>query len=168
MGIDKATLPHAGSTFLEHAIARLQSICSDVVVSGQTSTVHHWVAIKDRIDRQGPVVGIASALWYAREHRFDGCLVTPVDTPSLAVGDLEKLLNRWLIDGELTVAHSDRIEPLIGIYPVALTDDLDRLARSKDRSLYRWIDSQDHTSLPFPAVRTRNINTPEDLSQYGC
>ncbi len=166
--MDKATLPFAGSTFLVHAINRLRKICDDVVVSGDTKAAHDLVVIEDPVTHQGPVTGIAASLRYARENGFAACLITPVDTPTLTVEDLVKLRDHWQRDHQLTIACSDRVEPLIGIYPVMLTEAIDQLAASEDRSVYRWIESQDHTTLPCPADHLRNINSPQDIPNHGC
>lgn len=116
---------------------------------------------------RGPVVGIATLLQYARQHDYKACFVTPVDTPFITIEDLERLQSQWQRDQKLTIAVSDRIEPLIGIYPVELADELERVANSQDRSLFRWIQMQDYTLVPIPADRAGNINTPEDFSENG-
>ena len=95
MGIDKATLPHAGSTFLAHAIVRLEKVCDSVAVSGQTKATHNVSVIDDPLKYQGPATGIAASLRFAQEHRFDACLITPVDTPALTDQDLMQLCDAW-------------------------------------------------------------------------
>jgi molybdopterin-guanine dinucleotide biosynthesis protein A len=169
MGRDKATLPHPdGGTFLQHAIDRIKQVTDEVVISGGNVELDDVPTIADSVAHQGPVQGIAKSVDHAKAHKFSACLVTPVDVPGLSVGDLCQLRDHWRSSGKLTIARSDRIEPLIGIYPVGFAEDLQQLARSTDRSLFRWIRTQDYTPLPFPALRVRNINTPEDLSEYGC
>ncbi len=165
MGRDKATLRYDRHSFLQQAIMRLKNVCDDVVISGQTQLAHELVMIPDLITDLGPVGGIAASLEHARQHQFAGCLVTPIDTPWLTADDLGKLRDQWRSSNKLTVAVSPRIEPLVAIYPVDLTDQLQQLAASADRSLYRWIDRQDHTPLPFPADRLRNINSPADYAK---
>jgi molybdopterin-guanine dinucleotide biosynthesis protein A len=165
---DKAKLVHQGRTYLEHAIERLQQVADQVVISGCTDVPHHLQTIADPVDFQGPVVGINAALAFAIQHEFAACLVMPIDTPNLTVADLLRLRDRWRIDDSLMVAVSDRIEPLIGIYPVAFAGAIDRLARSDDRSLYRWVESQPYSPLPCPADHLRNINTPEDYCEHGA
>ena len=165
MGRDKAMLPHpTGGTFLDHAIERMEPVSDSVVISGGKAEVTGVPTLPDTIAHRGPVVGIAQSVAYAKRQEFSACLFSPVDVPSLTADDLRLLCDHWRHSKQLTIAQSDRIEPLIGIYPVDLADDLERLAQSDDRSLFRWIQSQDYTPLPFPADHVRNINTPEDLS----
>jgi molybdopterin-guanine dinucleotide biosynthesis protein A len=168
MGTDKATLPYAGTTFLDFAITRLQKVCDDVAVSGNTDATHDLATIDDPVDHQGPAAGIAASLKYAQDMGFVACLITPVDTPALTVDDVHKLSVLWKRTSKLTIACTDRIEPLIGIYPIGLADSIRELSTSDDRSLYRWIAAQDYTALPFPPDHIHNINTPQDHSQHGC
>ena len=78
-----------------------------------------------------------------------------------------QLCDAWNNSRQLTVACTDRIEPLIGIYPIRLADSISELAESDDRSLYRWMAGQEHTALPCPADHLHNINSSEDLSNHG-
>jgi len=168
MGRDKANLQLPdGKTFLQHAVDRIEPITDDVVISGGEIQIDNVHKIPDSVFNQGPALGIAESLAYAGTHRYSACLVTPVDVPALGTDDLRQLCENWHQTGQLTVAKSDRIEPLIGIYPVDLTDNLQQLAKSNDRSLFRWIQSQDYSALRFPIERVRNINTPEDYSNHG-
>ncbi len=167
MGRDKAGLPHpaGGGTFLQHAISRLESICDAVVVSGKSDAdCPGSVALEDPVAHRGPATGVAAALDYARENSFSACLVTPVDTPFLSQDDLQRLKDAWRACGRLTVAQSDRTEPLIAIYPTELAEELARLAKSDDRSLFRWVESQDHAAVAITARSCRNINSPGDLT----
>ena len=166
MGRNKASLPGPnGRTFLHHAVERLKQVADGVAVSGDNTNFSGVANVPDAIDQLGPVVGIASVLSFARDHKFTACLVTPIDVPSLTTDDLRKLSASWRGNKQLTFAQSDRVEPLIGIYPVDLADELTSLAQSNDRSLFRWIQNQQYTALPFPADRIQNINTPDDLSK---
>jgi molybdopterin-guanine dinucleotide biosynthesis protein A len=165
MGRDKAALPHPdGGTFLSQTIDRLSQECEDVVVSGQTSAPHQTTTLKDPVLHRGPATGIATALRYCQRKSIDACFVLPTDTPFLTLLDLEKIKQHWLASDQLTIAITDQPQPLIGIYPVELTTQLQQLAESEDCSLKRWINFQTHTTVPLSAEHCRNINTPEDLS----
>lgn len=166
MGQDKSTLSHSnGKSFLEHAIARLSAVCDQVVISGHASANHGTLLLKDPTAYQGPVIGIASALRFASRNSFDACFFTPIDVPSLTVDDLIKLKERWLTAGvQPTLGHSNQIEPLIGIYPVGMSDKMEELSQGHDRSLFRWFQSQTYLAVNLPEASCRNINSPEDLS----
>ena len=165
MGYDKASLVHAdGTSFLQHAIDRLCDLCDAVIVSGHTSIDHSVETIDDPVAHRGPATGIAAALEYAARHGFAACLVTPVDMPLLTATHLSGLVDQWQKQDEITVAESDRVQPLVGVYPVRFADPLKRLAESESRSLFRWLGSQDHHRVTLPASCCHNVNTPEDLT----
>ena len=165
MGRDKASMPHSlGESYLQVAINRLAAVCEDVIVSGETHVSHDRVSVVDEVKNQGPVMGILASLQYAKLHGFDGCLVTPVDTPNLSVEDLQSLLAHWNKRRELTLAQSDWIQPLIGIYGFNELQSLQELAATNDRSLMRWIKPRNVQTVTLTLQACRNINTPEDLT----
>lgn len=169
MGRDKAILPHpGGGTWMQHATDRLVPICASVIVSGTSTARHTLETVQDRVPFRGPAGGIASALHYAARHSFDACLITPIDMPSLETADLRRLVQRWTAStpgrAHPTIARSDRIEPLVGIYPVSLGQSMTTLAESADRSLSRWLESRSHVTVTLSKESCRNVNTLEDLS----
>lgn len=170
MGRDKCQLLRAdGRTFFEHAYDNLQAICEQVIVSG--SRPDPWPprvpitieCLPDAVAYQGPASGIAASVHYAGATGWEGCLVVPIDTPDLAEHDLRKLVDAYRPHRRMTVALSDRLEPLIAIYPFSLQQDLDALARSEDRGLHRWIQARPHHTVSLNALSCRNVNTFGDL-----
>ncbi len=168
MGQDKATLPHpTGGTFLQHAINRLRAVCDGVVVSGRTSQPHNEITIDDALPYQGPASGIAASLKYAGENGCAACLYIPVDVPNLTANELAILRDKWHTETLLTLARSVSIEPLIGIYPVNLAEEIATLSTSADRSLIRWINSQSIQVVSFPSESCHNINTLKELENVN-
>ncbi len=168
MGRDKAALAHpSGQTFLSHAIKRLANVCDAVVVSGDSTVAHAVPTIVDPVAHRGPATGIAAALDYAIRHGFDACFVTPVDMPMLSGKDLESLKEDWHARDQITVAESDGLEPLVGIYPIRFAGPLRQLAESESRSLFRWLGSHEHHRVKLSAACCHNINTPEDLTDVS-
>jgi molybdopterin-guanine dinucleotide biosynthesis protein A len=165
MGQDKATLKHPrGVTFLQHAIERLQQVCERVVVSGSCNAHHDLQVIVDSESGLGPSIGIVASLEYAVQQEFAAILVTPVDVPLLDSASLLSLIENWCIAGELTVAHSDQIEPLIAIYPGRLLKSFRQLAGSDDRSLIRYVEQQPHQIVAIDARQATNVNSPDDFA----
>ena len=165
MGREKAMLPHGdGGTFLSHAIERLRRQCDDVLISGATQAAHDAKTLADPVAHRGPATGIATALKYCQANGFDACFITPVDTPFLTAKELQRLKQHWRATDSTTLAITDRLQPLIGIYPVRLADDIEQLADSEDCSLSGWFRSHDHESVTLGKDVCRNINAPEDLS----
>lgn len=173
MGQDKSTLQFPnGTTYLEHAVSRLEMVCDAVVISGPkhqqrpgSSDLRSGDSIvPDPVAYQGPATGIAAALGFAAARSFAACLFTPVDMPDLGAEDLRKLKTAWEQSRVLTVATAEQLQPLVAVYPISLKEELDLLAGSEDRSLIKWIASQSCTHVSLPAAACRNINTPEDLA----
>jgi molybdopterin-guanine dinucleotide biosynthesis protein A len=168
MGREKSQLPHPrGGTFLQFAIDRLTPLCSAVVVSGRLADRCGVPQIEDPVPHCGPAGGIAATLAHAAQNSLAACLVTPVDLPDLTTADLLRLKDAWEETACLTIAWSDRWEPLVGIYPVSFADEIDALAKSCDRSLSRWLATQTVQAVPLSIASLRNVNTPEDLAN-GC
>ncbi|MGB7328413.1 MAG: molybdenum cofactor guanylyltransferase [Rubripirellula sp.] len=173
MGRDKSALPYpsdssSGGTFLSHAIDRMNQVCDDVVISGNAD-FPPYVSIPDPVAHRGPVVGIAATLTFAADKNFGACFFIPVDVPDFSINDLQDLKSTWRETGQTTLAVSDRTEPLIGIYSVSNLPELDRLAASEDRSLFRFFrrGAVSHSTVSIDPLRCRNINTPEDLEHHG-
>ena len=164
MGRDKAGLPHpTKGTFLTHAIERLQSLCAETCLSGSVAQEVNQIVLPDPLPNRGPVLGITTALSYAKANGFGACLITPIDTPNLQTEDLQLLVDRWKTSSALVVAESTRVEPLIAVYPTCGLESLCRLAYSKNRRLYNWIESQRCETVQLPAKSCLNVNHPGDL-----
>ncbi len=178
MGQDKASLPHpSGVSFAQHAADRLVGVCEQVCISGGTSRIAGVRRIEDAVRYRGPVTGIATALSYACRMGYHGCLVTPVDMPFLTSEDLVRLRQAWVTDSKLccavasaSVSHeheaerSGQLQPLVAVYPASLTAMLVKVSESEDRSLRRWIQTQDIVRVVLSDRSCRNINTLEELA----
>lgn len=167
MGKPKHTLPHPdGGTFFDHAAKRISHVCHQVCLAGADESMSADVTILfDKEPFLGPVSGIAQALLYAQEISLSACLVTPIDMPNLNSEHLQQLVASWQQQPQLTVASSDRIEPLVGIYPVDQLQAVKQLLASEQRSLFRWIAGREHTTVKLPAQACVNVNSPEEFQQ---
>ncbi|ELP31988.1 molybdenum cofactor guanylyltransferase [Rhodopirellula baltica] len=176
MGTPKALLPHpSGGTFLTHSLNRLRSVCEEKIVVSLASEAHRAQvqlppsvpALFDSQPALGPAMGVSVALQNASSNGFAGCLFTPVDLPDLSVDDLLSLVHAWRESPtQIVLAQQtdpERLQPLVGIYPVACMDSIQRVVESEHRSLYRYLRSSDHQTVAIPSTRLRNVNTPADL-----
>lgn len=176
MGHDKAMLPHSdGMSYLQHSVTRLESLCDAVYVS--TSSFHAAryqgllsnPLIVDPEQSFGPITGITQSLHQAVRDGFDACLFMPVDTPDLSVGDLQQLAEAYRAQPHEVVCavagnDSNRLEPLIAIYPTAVQSELRRSIERKQYSLQRALASTPVTRIVLPVTSCRNVNTPSDHS----
>ncbi|PAY15322.1 hypothetical protein CKO51_32455 [Rhodopirellula sp. SM50] len=173
MGRDKAALTtHQGHSFLEHACRRLQAHCQVVCVSSSSERDTDVQRIPDPPDSHGPISGIHASLSFARDHGFDACVFTPVDTPSITSTDLQTLIDVFANHRDQVVCAvsdqtPDHIEPLIAIYPVTLFDVIDQSIDDGQYSPRRLLRSLPIITVPLSAASCRNINTPSDLDPHS-
>ncbi len=170
MGRDKATLliDH-GKDFLQHAIDRLMMVCEEVCVSASKDRDSPVPLIADPEESFGPMTGIIRSLHYANQHRYDACLFNPVDTPYLTERDLESLIDSFANYPKSIVCalsgKSDRLEPLIAIYPVTALEPLNHACESAQHSLKKFLRTQAVQPVRLSAAVCHNINRPEDLKR---
>jgi molybdopterin-guanine dinucleotide biosynthesis protein A len=156
MGRDKALLPWGPGTLLDHALARLRSVCTDVrVLCGALPRYADRGArlVPDRVADAGPLAGLEAAL-----ASLDGgrALLLGVDMPFTTTAVLEALVG-WADAFEAAVpVVGGRPEPLCAVYArECLPAVRESLAAGERRMTAFW-----------DAVRVRQV--PEDeLAAYG-
>ncbi|MCR9207130.1 MAG: NTP transferase domain-containing protein [bacterium] len=180
MRTPKGLLPHPnGGTYLDHSLQRLRSVCGEhVAVSIASDDADAASALpsdilpaeitrlRDARPNLGPAMGVHVSLQHAASNGYLGCLFTPVDLPDLLADDLASLIQTWREQPTkiLLARQSDpeRLQPLVGIYPVSDLDRIQSVVESIHRSLYRFLQSTDYRTVDLPASRLRNVNTPAD------
>lgn len=176
MGACKATLAHPnGSTFLLRTIGELQSLCEHVACSINADQTDLAASLTPRVDilidqsgNRGPVEGLALAMRLAISNGCTGVLVVPVDLPYLHAHELRALSDEFertpdRIVSAAAVDASDKTEPLVAVYPISLSVQIQRLVKSDDRSLFRFIHRNPHQIVLLSARSLTNVNTYEDL-----
>ena len=171
-GGDKAELRLAGRTLLAHAIARIRPQVDALVLNAngppERFAAYGLPVIADPLpDFPGPLAGILAGMRYARAKHPDVPYVVsvPTDTPFLP-GDL---VLRLLTGAPLAVACSGgRTHPVVGLWPVALADDLEAALRAGERKIDRWTGRYGVREIQFdcdPVDPFFNANSPEDLAE---
>ncbi len=118
MGRDKATLPFAGRTLLEHVLARLSPcVAETIVVLRPEQTLPplppHVRLAYDEVRERGPLGGLCAGLKAARA---DALYATACDVPFLAPALVELLFER-LGEADIAVAEAEgRLHPLAAVY----------------------------------------------------
>lgn len=177
MGRDKAELEiEGGVSFLDHACQRLDSVCDDVSVSASTERRSKYRVIADPPESNGPMTGVLTSLRFASEQDYDACVFTPVDTPQLTAANVLSLIdefrnNSFRCDPRRIVCaisddDSQRLQPLIAVYPVCMIKPLSRCFDERRFSLRRFLENQSFAKIKLPASACENINTPSDLQRY--
>lgn len=117
---------------------------------------------------EGPLAGILAAMEVSAARRL---AVLPVDVPGAAP---EAFV--WL--GEAPVAQEGlrlvvaqaadgRLQPLVGIWPVALRAGLCAYLAQGGRRVVEFVAKQDPIVVRLPpSVQLANLNTPEELKAY--
>jgi len=172
MGRDKALLPWAGATLIDHAVARLREACPDVrILSGpQARYADRGVpAEPDVMVDAGPLGGLYTGLLHL--HAGDAvALFLAVDLPLVPV----ELLRRLAVlaaghDAAVPVA-GDGPHPLCAAYRRSCLEAVQRcLQRGERRMTAFWPDVRvrrvsEAELAPFgdPGRMLRNVNTLED------
>jgi molybdopterin-guanine dinucleotide biosynthesis protein A len=168
MGVDKARIPFPGSEPMAVAVARrLLSVCGRVALvrRGEPDGLP-WPIDGGELDvirdRQAgpphPLHGVSAALHAAGT---EWVLVVPCDVPELSTDAL-----RSLIVGEPAVATdaSQRLHPLVGVYPKSWAGRAESLARSGS-SARAFAEGARQIELPEGALK--NLNRWADAGRPG-
>lgn len=155
-GSDKAAALIDGTAMIDHVAARLRRQCALVMVVGRD-----WPGLIRVEDRPrtglGPLGALAGALTYARDAGYMSVLTSGCDLPDLPI-DLADRLG----DGPAVI----RGQPLLGLWPVGLADELATwLADAEDLSMRTWVERTGARRVTLPSDPA-NINRPEDMAAW--
>jgi len=156
MGRDKALLSWEGATLLDHAIARLRAVFSDVrLLTGDESRyldrglrVH-----RDAVPGAGPLAGLLAALEAAGPRPV---LLLGVDMPFVKPPLLRALADALPGHDAAVPATAEGPEPLCAAYGVGCLEAVRSVLGQGERRM----------SAFWPRVRVRMV-TGEDLARHG-
>lgn len=176
-GGDKTLRELGGRPMLAHVLARLEPQVTDIVISanGDLSdfAAFGWPVVGDSLPGfQGPLAGIEAGLVWTAANCSDATTVVtvPGDTPFIP-GDLVRRLTEA---SPVSVARTEEgVHPVVGLWPLAMADDLKAALENGLRRASRWAEMQEATEVDFPPVEigersidpSFNINCPEDLAE---
>lgn len=134
MGRDKGALPLGDGTLIEHIVATLRTVSTDVLIVGrrdQEATVH------DAIEDQGPLGGIAAGL---AASKTDLNFVVACDMPLIKPAVLERLAS-LIGDDDICVAVVDgHASVLCGVYRSSVATHAQALLDAGERRVMRLLD----------------------------
>jgi len=173
MGRDKATLPLAGRTLLETALAVARSATQKVFILGSPELYGAYgEAIADIFRGCGPLGGIHAAL---KHSETDLNLILAVDTPFLSQRLLNYLVERAR-ESQATVTAPEinsYPQPLCAVYTHAFLPIAEEALRAGNYKIVPLFPSgrtlvigeSELARFAFTAEMFENLNTPEELEQ---
>jgi len=170
-GGHKALLPLGQGRVIDHVLDRLRPQC-DVIALSANGDPDPWAdlglpILPDSLpDHPGPLAGVLAGMDWAAGMGASRVLTVAADTPFVP----HDLWDRLAEAPGLRIASDEagKIQPTIGLWPVALREDLRAALRRGERKVAMWAMQNGAGVVPFadtvlPAFF--NINTPEDLAQ---
>jgi molybdenum cofactor guanylyltransferase len=173
MGRDKATLPLAGRTLLETALAAARSVTQKVFILGSPELYGAYgEAIADIFPGCGPLGGIHAALQHSPT---DLNLILAVDTPFLSHQLLNYLVERAR-ESQATITAPEinsYPQPLCAVYTQAFLPIAEQALRAGNYKIVPLFPSGRTLVIPeselarfaFTAEMFENLNTPEELEE---
>lgn len=179
-GGDKGLLELAGRPMLEHVIDRLSPQVGSVAINanGDASRFAPFglPVVADTVTGfVGPLAGVLAGMRWAGEHAPAArWIVTAAGDAPMLPRDLVTRLTA-AVDGRDTAIALARsageLHPVIGLWPIALADDLEQALQDGLRKVLHWTDRHGTVAVDFPFVRIGDIdidpffnaNTPHEL-----
>jgi molybdopterin-guanine dinucleotide biosynthesis protein A len=181
-GGDKGMLELGGKPMLSHVIDRLAPQVSQMIINANGEAERFapfgLTVVPDTVGGfVGPLAGVLAGMrWsYANVPHARWIVTAAGDAPLLPRDLVERL--KQAVDGRpgaIALAQSyGELHPVIGLWPVALADDLEAQLAAGVRKVLHWTDQHGTVPVPFPPARICgldidpffNANTPPELDQ---
>jgi len=176
---DKGLLEIAGSPMLRHVLARFAPQVGRAVLNangdpGRFAALELPVVADTSDDYAGPLAGLLAGMRWSLAHAPGATHIATVatDTPFIPRDHVAKLAARAGGPRIVFAASGGQTHPVIGLYPVALADDLEAALAAGARKVFAWLDRHDTAVVSFDAAPIGgasidpffNVNTPADLA----
>jgi molybdopterin-guanine dinucleotide biosynthesis protein A len=173
-GGDKPLRSLAGRPLLDHVLDRMRPQVGALVLSanGDPARFAAWgleVVADPLPDYPGPLAGVLAGMRWAAARGFSDIVSVPTDTPFLPPDLVARLAaGREAAGLPLACASSlGRTHPVVGLWRVALAEELEAALRAGMRRIDRWTAGQGIVAVTFAAPPDPffNVNSPEDLAE---
>ena len=181
-GGDKGLLELAGRPMLAHVVCRMQPQVKALIINANGDPSRFGPlglpVVPDTIGGfVGPLAGVLAGMrWSAAHAPATRWIATAAGDAPLLPADLVDKMVRAVEDrpGAIALAQSHgELHPVIGLWPLALADDLEGQLRAGVRKVLNWTDRHGTLAVPFPPTRVCgldidpffNANTPLELDQ---
>ena len=184
-GGDKGLLELAGRSMLQHVIDRFGPQVSRLAINANGDPGRFadlgLPVVPDNIEGQpGPLAGVLAGMRWAAVNVPSARWIATGSTdapflPADLVARLHDALRAETHPHTIAIARSDgHLHPVIGLWPVALADDLERAIRDDGiRKVLAWTDRHGTLAVDFDFAQIGgrridpffNANTPEELDE---
>jgi molybdenum cofactor guanylyltransferase len=181
-GGDKGLLDLAGKPMLAHVIERLAPQVDRMAINANGDPARFAAfglpVVADSVpDFAGPLAGVLAGMRWSRTNAPDARWIATAagDAPLLPADLVARCLETLKGQaGAIALAQSaGGLHPVIGLWPVALADDLEAQLAAGVRKVLHWTDRHGTVPVPFGTVRVGeadldpffNANTPEELDR---
>jgi molybdenum cofactor guanylyltransferase len=181
-GGDKGLLDLAGKPMLQHVIDRLQPQVGRIVINANGDPARFarfdLPVISDTVSGfVGPLAGVLAGMRWSAAHAPEArWIATAAGDAPLLPADLVARLISAASTRPIAIALAQsygELHPVIGLWPVALADDLEEQLGRGVRKVLHWTDRHGTVPVPFPPARIGgaeidpffNANTPTELEE---
>ena len=181
-GGDKGLLDLGGKPMLAHVIERLKPQVGRIIINanGEPRRFAAWSlpVVPDTVgDFAGPLAGVLAGMRWSHAHAPEARFIVTAagDAPLLPCNLAHRLLAALARDkAVIALAQSlGELHPVIGLWPVALADDLEAQLTAGVRKVLHFTRRHRTIAVPFAPVRLCgldidpffNANTPAELEQ---
>ena len=181
-GGDKGLLELAGKPMLRHVIDRLVPQVATTIINAngdpQRFAAFALPVVADTVEGfVGPLAGVLAGMrWSTSNVPAARWIVTaPGDAPLLPRDLVERMMEA-VAQREDTIALAQsggEMHPVIGLWPIALMQDLEEQLKAGVRKVLHWTDRHGAVAVAFPCTRFcglsidpfYNANTPQELGE---
>jgi molybdopterin-guanine dinucleotide biosynthesis protein A len=181
-GGDKGLLRLDGKSMLEHVVARVAPQVERLVINANGDPARFAAlglpVVADTVGGfVGPLAGVLAGMRWSRSNAPGAAWIATVssDAPFLPADLVARFVGAVANHpGHIALAQSGGgLHPVIGLWPVALADDLELQLGEGVRKVLRWTDRHGTVPVPFDPIEIHgsmidpffNANTPEELAQ---
>lgn len=179
-GGDKTLLTLSGTPMLAHVLERFAPQVGALAINANGDPARFAAfgrpVIADAVpDFAGPLAGVLAGLrWSASADPVATRMATVSgDTPFLPPDLVTRLATATSKNGIALAASGGNIHPVIGLWPIALAEDLAASLAAGTRKVQSWAAGHGATVVDFPFVEIGgrsidpffNANTPEDFDE---
>lgn len=176
MGREKAFLPLGGRPMIEHVVGRLAPQVDRLAINAngdpQRFSAFGLPVVSDDLPDTGPLGGVLAGLVWAESltPAPEYLATVPVDSPFIPADLVRRLVaaSRENPGGVVIAASGERDHPVVGLWPVGLSETLATWRRSaKSHGVRSFLATIGFTvvAFPFPASAPDpflNVNTPDE------